>query len=71
MEYTTFEQLALPKWIKVDNGSEFVRKVLDKWACGNLVELDFSKPSKPTDNPSIASFNGSFRDECLNVFRFL
>ena len=30
------------------------------------VELDFSRPGKPIDNPFIESFNGSFRDECLN-----
>ena len=56
-----------PKRIKVDNGSEFISKVLDKWAYENKVELDFSRPGKPTDNPYIESFNGSFRDECLNA----
>ena len=48
-----------PKRIKVDNGSEFISKVLDKWAYENNVELDFSRPGKPTDNPFIESFNGS------------
>jgi len=71
MESITFEQETLPKRIKVDNGSEFISKVLDKWAYENKVELDFSRPGKPTDNPFIESFNGSFRDECLNVNWFL
>ena len=44
---------------------------LDKWAYDNGVVLDFSRPGKPTDNPFIESFNGSFRDECLNVHWFL
>jgi len=35
------------------------------------VELVFSRPGKPTDNPYIESFNGSFRDECLNAHWFL
>lgn len=35
------------------------------------VPLDFSRPGKPTDNPFIESFNGSFRDECLNAHWFL
>lgn len=61
----------VPKRIQVDNGSEFVSKVLDKWAYENNVVLDFSRPGKPTDNPFIESFNGSFRDECLNVNWFL
>jgi putative transposase len=33
--------------------------------------LDFSRLVKPTDNPFIESFNGSFRDGCLNVNWFL
>src|SRR5690349_17519464 len=47
--------------------SEFISKALDKWAYDNQVTLDFSRPGKPTDNPFIESFNGSFRDECLIV----
>jgi putative transposase len=61
----------LPQRIKVDNGSEFISKALDKWAYENNVALDFSRPGKPTDNAFIESFNGSFRDECLNVDWFL
>ena len=33
--------------------------------------MDFSRPVKPTDNPFIESFNGSLRDECLNIHWFL
>ncbi len=61
----------VPKRIQVDNGSEFISKELDRWAYENNVILDFSRPGKPTDNPFIESFNGSFRDECLNVNWFL
>jgi len=60
-----------PKRIQVDNGSEFISKALDLWAYENEVTLDFSRPGKPTDNPFIESFNGSFRDECLNLNWFL
>jgi putative transposase len=56
-----------PKTIRVDNGPEFISKVLDQWAYENSVTLDFSRPGKPTDNAFVESFNGSFRDECLNV----
>ena len=61
----------VPQRIQCDNGSEFISKALDKWAYDNQVTLDFSRPGKPTDNPFIESFNGSFRDECLNVNWFL
>lgn len=40
-------------------------------AYDNGITLDFSRPGKPTDNPFIESFNGSFRDECLNAHWFL
>lgn len=60
-----------PKRIFVDNGSEFISKALDRWAYENQVTLDFSRPGKPADNALIESFNGSFRDECLNVNWFL
>lgn len=61
----------VPKHIQVDNGSEFISKALDRWAYGKHVTLDFSRPGKPTANPCIESFNGSFRNECLNVHWFL
>lgn len=61
----------VPARIQVDNGSEFVSKALDLWAYQQGVTLDFSRPGKPTDNPFIESFNGSFRDECLNTHWFL
>src|SRR5690606_13929047 len=66
MEAITFGNEVLPKRVKVDNGSEFISKVLDKWAYENNVELDFSRPGKPTDNPFIESFIDSVRDECVN-----
>ena len=67
----TIIKRGVPKSIRVDNGPEFVSKALDQWAYQNQVALDFSRPGKPTDNALIESFNGSFRDECLNVNWFL
>jgi putative transposase len=60
-----------PKTIRCDNGPEFVSRVLDQWAYWNKVELDFSRPGKPTDNAFIESFNGRLRAECLNITWFL
>jgi putative transposase len=61
----------LPSIIKVDNGSEFISKVMDKWAYECGIELDFSRPGKPTDNAKVESFNGRLRQECLNAHWFL
>ena len=71
MEDIFISQEIVPERIQVDNGSEFISKALDKWAYENNITLDFSRPGKPTDNPFIESFNGSFRDECLNINWFL
>ena len=65
------KQRSKPSTIRVDNGPEFISKSLDWWAYFNDVELDFSRPGKPTDNAYIESFNGRFRQECLNQHWFL
>ena len=56
----------LPDVITVDNGPEFISKALDLWAYENSVKLRFIQPGKPVQNAYIESFNGKFRDECLN-----
>lgn len=56
----------LPKAIVIDNGSEFTGQVMDAWADEHNIKLDFIRPDKPNENAVIESFNGKFRDECLN-----
>ena len=56
-----------PQKIRCDNGSEFTSKVLNKWAYEKGVELDYSRPGRPTDDAYIESFNGRFREECLST----
>ena len=70
MERLRSEQ-KLPDRICVDNGSEFKSKVMDHWAYMHNVELDFSRPGRPTDNAMIEAFNSRFRQECLNEHWFL
>ena len=60
----------LAKRIVVDNGTEFTSKALDQWACQNEVELHFIRPGRPIENCFVESFNGKFRDECLNTHWF-
>ena len=59
-----------PKRIVVDNGPESAGQALDAWAYAHQVTLDFIEPGKPTQNAHIESFNGRFRDECLNLHWF-
>jgi putative transposase len=55
----------------IDNGPEFISKALDAWAYQHGVQLEFSRPGKPTDNAFAESFNGRFRDECLDHHWFV
>jgi putative transposase len=61
---------ACPATINVDNGTEFTSRAFDHWAYTNHVQLDFSRPGKPTDNATIESFNASVRRECLSQHYF-
>ena len=53
-----------------DNGSEFCSQLVDLWAYHHQVQIDFSRPGKPTDNAHVESFNATLRRECLNAHRF-
>ena len=55
----------------VDNGPEFAGRTLDAWAYARGVTLRFIRPGKPIENAYVESFNGKFRDECLNEHWFL
>jgi len=59
-----------PKRVFTDNGSEFAGRIFDLWAYHHRVRIDLSRSGKPTDNCFIETFNGSLRDECLNVHWF-
>lgn len=60
-----------PQSIVMDNGPEFTGRALDAWAHQRGVELAFIRPGKPTENAFTESFNGKFRDECLNQLWFV
>jgi putative transposase len=61
----------LPQTIVVDNGPEFIGRTVDAWAYKAGVSLRFIRPGKPIENAYVESFNGKFRDECLNEHWFL
>jgi putative transposase len=62
--------LGYPATIRTDQGPEFTCRALDQWAFEHGVELCLIQPGKPTQNGFIESFNGRFRDECLNEHWF-
>jgi len=60
-----------PKYMRVDNGPEFVAWELRNWLEEKGVEVLYIEPGSPWQNGFIESFNGKFRDECLNQEIFL
>ena len=65
------ETRARPAVLITDNGPEFVGRALDAWAYAQGIRLHFIEPGKPNQNAYVESFNGRFRDECLNEHWFL
>jgi putative transposase len=61
----------LPAVLITDNGSEFTSRAFDAWAYARDVKLDFIQPGKPYQNAFIESFNGTLRDDCLNLHWFM
>lgn len=57
----------LPEMLVMDNGPEFTSAALDRWAFERGVALHYIRPGKPVENAYAESFNGKFRDECLNA----
>ena len=71
LDRLTEERGAIPDVIVLDNGPELTSRALDQWAYERGVRLHFIDPGKPQQNGFIESFNGRFRDECLNEHWFL
>lgn len=63
-------QYGQPRAITCDNGTEFTANHFDAWAYARGIKVDFIDPGKPIQNALCESFNGSFRDECLNTSWF-
>lgn len=57
----------VPRYLRSDNGPEFVSKALLEWATTESLQLALIDPGKPWQNGTNESFNGKFRDECLSM----
>jgi putative transposase len=60
----------LPQVLRTDNGPEFCGRAMLTWAHERGLTLRLIEPGKPNQNAYIESFNGRFRDECLNEHWF-
>jgi putative transposase len=59
-----------PKYLRSDNGPEFVSRAVLKWLNSAGIDTAHIDPGKPWQNGSNESFNGKFRDECLSMHWF-
>ena len=60
-----------PTRLSLDNGPELTSHVMQRWVAERGVALSYIVPGKPMQNGYVESFNGKFRDECLNIHWFL
>jgi len=56
----------IPRFIRSDNGPEFVATILRDWLKGIGTETAYIEPGSPWQNGYCESFNGKFRDQFLN-----
>jgi len=59
-----------PRAVRTDNGAEFTSRAFIAWTQRHGIEHLLIEPGKPMQNGYIESFNGKFRDECLNEHWF-
>ncbi len=57
----------VPRYLRSDNGPEFVARALLEWIADQHIETALIDPGKPRQNGVAESFNGKFRDECLSM----
>ena len=59
-------QHGAPEYLRSDNGSEFIAKIVRQWLAANRIKTIYIEPGSPWQNGFVESFHGRFRDECLN-----
>jgi putative transposase len=59
-----------PKHLRSDNGAEFVARAVQMWLMECRIETLYIEPGKPWQNGKEERFNGTVRDECLNLYVF-
>ena len=65
-----FERRGTPAFIRSDNGPEFIARFLMRVFAIHGVEARHIEPGSPWQNAFNERFNGSLRDECLNLETF-
>jgi len=61
------EEHGAPLFLRSDNGPEFIAAKLKDWLAAHGIQTYYIEPGAPWQNGYGESFNGKFRDECLNM----
>lgn len=64
------QQRGKPEGVRSDNGPEFTSRHYLGWCADQSIQTIHIQPGKPMQNGYVESFNGRFRDECLNATSF-
>mgnify|MGYP000515951501 CR=1 FL=1 len=64
------EEIGTPKYIRCDNGPEFISKIFMNWCEKNFIEIKYTQPGKPMQNGYIERFNRFFREDVLDAYYF-
>jgi putative transposase len=64
------EEVGTPKYIRCDNGPEFISRTFNNWCEKNFVEIKYTQPGKPMQNGYIERFNRFFREDILDAYYF-
>ena len=62
-----FREHGPPRFIRSDNGPEFIARLVQRWLAGQDTQTVYVEPGKPWQNGFVESLHGRLRDECLSM----
>lgn len=64
------QEIGVPKFIRCDNGPEFISKLFTNWCKKNFIEIKYIQPGKPMQNGYVERFNRFYREDVLDAYYF-
>lgn len=64
------QEIGTPKYIRCDNGPEFISRTFTNWCEKNFIEVKYIQPGKPMQNGYIERFNRFYREDVLDAYYF-